>query len=119
MIEGFDRETQPLTEDEMRMVPKIILGMRNKVGKARAITSTNICKGMKANGYDLNDSRLRKIMNHIRINNLLPCICGSGKGYYIAGDREEMENYIRSLTGRLQAMVALRNSMEQQMRSCF
>ena len=59
-----------------------------KQGKAKAVTSTVICKAL-----NINWPRLRKIINHIRINNLLPALCSSSTGYYVATNMEEINDF--------------------------
>jgi hypothetical protein len=38
---------------------------------------------MKGAGYQLTEARLRKIINHIRVNGLLHWLIATSKGYYI------------------------------------
>ena len=50
MIQGFQEQTEPLSEYEERtLLPQIVRGLLLKVGKANAITNSAIVKGMKAN----------------------------------------------------------------------
>ena len=41
--------------------------------------------------------RLRKIINFIRLNDFVPCLCSTSKGYFIAHTNEELHEYIKSL----------------------
>ena len=54
----------------MDKVKPIIKGLEAKIGKEKAITGSKICEAM-----DLSGPRLRKIINHIRIYNLVPALC--------------------------------------------
>lgn len=116
MLNGFQIQTEPLTEYERdTLLPVICRGLRNKIGEARAITNTAITKAMKGAGYQLTEARLRKIINHIRIHGLIKWLIATSKGYYIATSRQEMEDYIVSLRGREDAIRAVRESMEKQL----
>mgnify|MGYP001121843145 FL=1 len=43
MIKGFNSETAPLTEyEESVILPIVLCGLRNKVGKANAVTNRTI-----------------------------------------------------------------------------
>jgi len=109
MLKGFERETHELTADEMEKVTPIIKGLQNKVGKDKAVTSTKICEAM-----DLSGPRLRKIINHIRNYNLVPALCGSSQGYYVAKDMKELEDYLISLKQRISAQITVLHSLEKQ-----
>ena len=116
MINGFQIQTEPLNDYEQNtLLPVICTGLRTKVGEARAITNSAITKAMKGAGYILNEARVRKIINHIRVNGLVKRLIATSKGYYIATSRQEMEQYIDSLRGREQAIRAVRESMEAQL----
>ena len=102
MIQGFSRQTEPLTDYERNiLLPVICQGLSTKIGEDKAITNSAITKAMKGAGYQLTEARLRKII--------------TSKGYYIATSREEMVDYIDSLQGREDAIRAVRESMEQQL----
>jgi hypothetical protein len=108
MITGFQTQTEPLTDYEQNiLLPVICRGLVTKVGEAHAITNTAITRAMKGAGYQLTEARLRKIINHIRVNGLLH--------WLIATSRQEMEDYIDSLRGREEAIRAVRESMEKQL----
>lgn len=116
MINGFTQQTEPLNEYERdTLLPIICRGLANKVGEARAITNAAITRAMKGAGYQLNEARVRKIINHIRTNGLVKWLIATSKGYYIATSRQEMEDYIGSLRGRELAIRAVRESMEAQL----
>ena len=116
MLNGFKLQTEPLTDYERdTLLPVIVRGLSNKFGKARAITNTAIVKAMKGAGYILTEARLRKIINHIRINGMVRWLVATSNGYYIATSVDEMRQYIESLRGREQAIAAVRKAMEEQL----
>jgi hypothetical protein len=116
MLNGFDRQTEPLNDYERdTLLPVICRGLKTKIGEARAITNAAITKAMKGAGYQLNEARVRKIINHIRTTGMVRWLIATSKGYYIATSRQEMEDYIGSLRGREDAIRAVRESMEKQL----
>ena len=118
MINGFQTQTEPLTDYERNtLLPVICRGLANKIGEARAITNTAITKAMRGAGYQLTEARLRKIINHRRTTGTVKWLIATSKGYYIATTRQEMEDYIISLRGREDAIRAVRESMERQLRN--
>lgn len=115
MIQGFSEETKPLTPYENDvMLPVIIQGLQTKVGKARAITNQEICTALKKRGYRIDNARLRKIINHIRVNGMVIGLIATSDGYYIAEKKSELEMYLESLKGREEAIRAVRWSLEKQ-----
>lgn len=116
MLEGFNQHTEPLTDYERNiLLPVIAKGLSMRVGAKRAVRNKEIVSAMRRAGYDLNDARLRKIINHIRCCGYVKCLVATSKGYYVATSPDEMSDYIDSLKGREQAISAVRASMEQQL----
>ncbi len=116
MINGFTNETKPLSEYERdTLTPIIVRGLSMKIGKERAIKNSEICAKMRLQGSRIDNARLRKVINHIRVNALLPGVIATSEGYYIATTKEEMADYIASLESRESAIhevsVALRKQM--------
>ena len=114
MINGFQTQTEPLTDYERdTLLPVICRGLVTKVGEKMAITNTAITKAMRGAGYQLTEARLRKIINHIRTKGMVKWLIATSKGYYIATSVDEMRQYIESLRGREDAIRAVRESMEK------
>lgn len=116
MINGFTNETKPLSEYERdTLTPIIVRGLSMKIGKERAIKNSEICARLRMQGYRIDNARLRKVINHIRVNALLPGVIATSEGYYIATTKTEMADYIASLESRESAIhevsVALRKQM--------
>ena len=115
MIQGFVKQTKELTEYESGvLLPIIVRCLKNHVGKENVITNCEMCCKMEECGYDINEARMRKIINHIRNHCLVPCLVATGKGYYVTTSVQEMKNFIESLNGRIEAITAMRDSMMQQ-----
>ena len=117
MIPGHEHETEPLTDAEMVLVPKFIAGLRSKVGKENAITASQMAEGIKRSlGVTVTGPRIRKIINYIRRNALVPRLMATSDGYYIAADRAELVAYIDGLKQRESAIAAMRMAIEKQVR---
>jgi hypothetical protein len=116
MINGFQPQTEPLTDYEKNiLMPIIYRGLKTKVGEAKAITNTAITRALKNAGYQLTEARLRKIINYMRVYGVIKWLIATSKGYYIATSVDEMRQYIESLRGREEAIRAVRESMERQL----
>ena len=116
MIQGFQEQTEPLTEyEEQTLLPQLVRGLRTKVGKAMSVTNKAIIDGMNRNlGLKITDARVRKLINHIRTNDLVPCLIATSNGYYIAESEQELKEYEDSLLGRESAIRQVRLSIQRQ-----
>ena len=118
MITNFERETHELTEYELDILMPIILkGLSTKIGKHNAITNKAICKAMDTIGHKLHDARLRKLIHHIRAHDLILNLIATSKGYYIATTTQEVEDYIKSLSERINSIEFIRQSIQRQMKN--
>ncbi len=114
MIKGFTTETEPLSDYERDvLVPVLIRGLIEKVGKARAVTNKYIVQCLKAD-YKITEARVRKVINYIRTKDLVPCLIATSDGYYIAETEQELKDYEDSLLGREEAIRAVRLSINRQ-----
>lgn len=109
MLTNFEDITQELSEDELSIVPVLILGFQNRT-KENPIKAPDVVikvnEYLRANNYKikLTEPRLRKIVNHIRTNALLSLIATSN-GYYVSNDRQEILNQIESLEQRANSIA--------------
>ena len=116
MIANFDKQTSSLNDYEMNvLLPTMVKCLSKHIGKDRVISNSQMCLKMAEFGYQICDARVRKIINHIRINALVECLIASGQGYYVAQTKREMERYITSLRSREEAIGAMRMALEEQL----
>ena len=115
MIGGFENETGSLSEYEKEtLLPIFVKCLQRKIGRENAITNRMMCTKMEEYGYKVGETRIRKIINHIRINNLISCLVASGNGYYVADNLKDIKEHIRSLKGREEAIKAVREALQEQ-----
>ena len=106
MITNFETITSHLNANDLKFVPIIIAGMKAHKGKDNAITGAQIVN--KVSG--LTEPRLRKIVNYIRQNGMLPIIATSN-GYFMADCEDDILDQIRSLQDRIDAITAARDGL--------
>jgi hypothetical protein len=110
MIKNFEEHTAELNELELLLIPNLINGFKNKT-KQNPIKAPDIVKAMnvflsnKKIKLKFTEPKLRKCVNHIRKNGLIPLIATSN-GYYVTNDKEEILAQIESLTQRANSMLA-------------
>ena len=116
MITNFENETHELNDYERDvLLPLLVKGLRTKVGKQNAVTNKQICKALKEQGYKINDARVRKLVQYIRVNHIVHLVIATSKGYYLATTKDEVEKYIKSLTERLNAIQETRSAIVKQL----
>lgn len=114
MIDDFP-ETEELSEHEkVRLLPLFIQGLSGHRSKSDAITAAKMMRGMKHRGYDITSARVRKIINHIRRHGLIPLLLASSEGYWVSDDKAEVEQYIKTLKQREEAIRVMRVSLQVQ-----
>ena len=103
MVTNFEDITKELTSDELAIsetVKDILLlhGPENQITGVSICAIVNVMYKRGAN-TKLTGARLRKIVNHLRSNGILPIIA-TQKGYYSSYDTETIQAQIRSLKER-------------------
>lgn len=117
MIETFEYITKPLTDDELRLVQVLIRGFRTKT-KDNPIKAPEIIAAINQDyakyglSKKLTEPRLRKLVNYIRANGLLPLIATSS-GYYCSVDKTEIQSQIKSMKQRADAIVHAAKGLER------
>lgn len=114
MIIGFTTETEPLNDEEKRLVPQFVNGLKTKIGKDKAITNNEIRLAFEKRGVKIPPARVRKIINYIRINGLVELLCASSKGYYVAAVDKEIVEYMVGLKSRVEAQNLVLNKLKEQ-----
>jgi hypothetical protein len=104
MITNFEEYTQELSAEELDILPLVINGFRH-YKKTNPIKAPLIVERMNQflteKGYKirLTQPRLRKIVNYIRSNSLIPLIATS-QGYFTTDCKQTILEQIKSLQER-------------------
>lgn len=114
MIKNFEEITANLTPEEEGLVPIIVKRFKDRPGKENVVTNPKMIAGIKANfGIELTEPRIRKIIQFIRLNNILPGLVGTSKGYFYAENESDIELWIDSMKQRENSIRASREIAEQ------
>ena len=65
--------------------------------------------------YKLTKPRLRKIIHYIRVKNKLVFLCGTNKGYYIAKNKDEFQEWLESYEQRIRSMLEVFEAGQKQL----
>ena len=123
MIHGFEDQTHELTDYERKeLLPLFINGLGNKIGSKKAITNKQMISALRQRRdsrdqpIKITDSRVRKLINHIRTNGLIEGLIANSKGYYITNDPVELQKYLDSLQARANEIERVKESLKPYMR---
>jgi len=103
MIENFEAITFELTEDEKKAIPYLVSGFKQRTAD-NPIKAPEIIAGMVKVIPNFSEPRLRKCVNYIRTNAILPLIATS-RGYYCSNDTEVIKSQINSLEQRANSIA--------------
>lgn len=117
MITNFETITEELNETEMEHMRIFIKGIRSKTAKNpikanEIVRAMNAHAGIIATGKKFTEVRLRKIVNYIRSNAILPLIATS-EGYYTSYDKEAIEKQILSLIERARSIECCAEGLQK------
>jgi len=114
MITNFDDYTIELNQDELKIVPIIVDRFTKWKGSKYIVTNPQIVSGLERNfKIKITEPRIRKIIQYIRIENLVPGLIATSKGYYTTDDINELEQWIETMKQRENAIRESRTSIEQ------
>ena len=106
---------EDLNEFELKCIDPIIKGLSNKIGKENAVSNNYIIDKMNKFGYiGLTPPRVRKIINHIRNNNLLMCVCANSKGYFLPKNMKELNDYMDTMEKRINTQIRTFDKLKEQ-----
>ena len=109
MITNFESITVELSEIELKMVDVVVSRFKQKPGRENLVTNQQMLTGLnKAFGLNLSEPRIRKIIQFIRINNILPGLIGISRGYYFTESVDEIESWIESMEERERSIAQSR-----------
>ena len=109
MLKGYEHITYELTDEEKQILPTIIKGLINRKGKQNAVSSLTIQKKL-----GITRPRIRKIIGHIRTNDLIFGLCSTGTAYYVAENIQELEECMISLKQRIYTQIKTLHHLEKQ-----
>lgn len=103
---------------ETSVIPSVVEILEKSKGEHTAKTNAEITEFIfKTTGISVSEAGFRKIIRNIRVNNLIPFLASSSKGYYIENDRGKMYDYIISLENRADSIRTLATALRGQMNS--
>jgi hypothetical protein len=113
----FQNITSELTDFEKDTLVHMLMDTLSYTHCENRITGKNISGWFKASGCIVSEIRIRKMINYIRVLNMMQgkVIIGAGNGYYVTDDPAIVQDQIDSLQGRIDSMAAVVDSLKAQL----
>lgn len=121
MIKGFEDVTAKISANEKEVyLPLVVEVLFHRVGCKKAATNKMIREYLHLeDSVIITETKMRKIISYIRQNHLVPCLIATNRGYYVAEEKQEMNDYLKSLQGRIDAIYASMKALEKQSEERF
>ena len=118
MKKELKKEKQTLNNYDLNvLLPILKKGLEKKKGIANAVTGKEIMLGLQSNGLRINMRNITRIINYIRLNDIIVGLMGSSAGYYISSNEQDLIDYEGSLLRREEALKKVRMSIKRQRKS--
>lgn len=114
MLTGFEDITPELSDDEKEIAELVAKGLKVRVGREKAISNRKMREKIAEKNVKVGDAKMRKVVQYIRIEGLVPLLVASNEGYYVAKDEEEVRGHYRSLKQRARAISKLAENLRFQ-----
>lgn len=113
----FQNITEELTALEKEKLVHMLIDTLSFTSTENRHTGKTICKWFKDSGYNVSEVRIRKMVNYVRVLNLMNgrVIIGASNGYFVTVDPNEVKDQIKSLQGRVDSMNAVIDSLNAQL----
>jgi hypothetical protein len=113
MLKGFEQITIELNNFEMVCANTLIEWFKSNKGKNNVIKNSQISGIIEKNFHrGLPDSRIRKVIQYVRMNGH-PNVIATSKGYYCSEDIDEIAAWVKSLKQREAAIKNIREKAER------
>lgn len=121
MIKGFEDVAAKISANEKEVyLPLVVEVLSHRVGCKKAATNKMIREYLHLeDSVIITETKMRKIISYIRQNHLVPCLIATNRGYYVAEEKQEMNDYLKSLQGRIDAIYASMKALEKQSEERF
>lgn len=116
MLTLFKNITEELTDLEKEKLIPLMIELMQRTNETNRFIGKKIIQCFTGQGYPISQIRMCKMINYIRVKNLLSpkVLIGAGNGYFITEDINVIDDQIESLQGRIDSMAAVVDALKAQ-----
>ena len=101
------------------LLPIFINALKEKKEKENAVTCKQMVEALQRHGLKLNERNVGRIINYIRLNDLIVGLMASREGYYTTNNEQELMSYEKRLLKYEASLREMRMSIIRQRRAMF
>lgn len=98
------------------LVPLVCDMLRNAPWTLSALA---IAEGIRRQGHHASTRQVRKVINYIRVNGIIPCVASSPKGFFVASKEIEISECISALEALADSIQEVIEALRRQMYNKF
>jgi hypothetical protein len=110
----MDTSSWKLTSHEEGILYPLVVKILSHRSKDNVFSNSKIRNILKEFGEDIADAQIRKIVFNIRHNAEIPLLIANSEGYYMASNIEEVNTWIDTHKGRIEALQMTLRNIESQ-----
>lgn len=116
MLTLFKDITKEVTEFEKKVLVPMLVDTLQYTSEHKLHKGKELAGWFKACGHNVTEPRIRKMVNYIRVMNLMApkVLIGTSNGYFITDQVSTVDDQIESLQGRIDSQMAVIDSMKAQ-----
>lgn len=98
------------------LVPLVCDILRNAPWSMSALS---IAEAIRRQGHPASTRQVRRVINHIRVHGIIPCVASSPKGFFVASNESEISECIGTLESLADAIQEVIEALRGQMYNKF
>lgn len=103
-LKDFENITYELSSTEKELLPLLVAKLAIHKGINQIVTNSKLRQYIfDRTGKSVNEARVRKIAQHIRLKGLITGLVAINKGYFIAESPEQIEDWLITMRQRRKA----------------
>lgn len=116
MLTLFKNITKEVTDFEKTVLVPMLIDTLQNTHEKKQFKGKELSGWFKACGHHVTEPRIRKMVNYIRVMNLMAphVLIGTSNGYFITDKVNVVDDQIESLQGRIDSQMAVIDSMKAQ-----
>ena len=79
-------ETTRMNDYERDVLVPLVCDMLTQAG-GLPLSSMRIAESIRRTGHAASTRQVRRVINHIRVHGIIPCVASSPKGFFVASTR--------------------------------
>ena len=111
-------ETTRMNDYERDVLVPLVCDLLMQAG-GLPLSSMRIADEIRRTGHAASTRQVRRCVNHIRVNGIIPCVASSPKGFFVASNESEISECISTLEALADSIQEVIEALRGQMYNKF